>query len=167
MPQSIQDVYKRQMLLHGLLDALNFGRQAGFVPGRKVDEHMGAAWHQSACSGGQLFHQLGIAPGAADAVQAPEAGQDGLQDVYKRQPSYRTAWETPSGNKKEKGPLAVQSPGWSTPPEDVPRYTGWPDEYLLPLSLIHILSYSQRGMFMEYSIQELSRLSGVTTRTPI
>lgn len=37
------------------------------------------AGHQSACPGGQLFHQPGVAPGAAGAVQAPQSRQDGLQ----------------------------------------------------------------------------------------
>ena len=49
-----------------------------FIPRGEVDEHVGAAGHQAACPGGQFFHQLGVAPGAADAVQAPEACQDGL-----------------------------------------------------------------------------------------
>ena len=66
------------VLLNGTLNEFDFGRQAGLVPGGEVDEHVGAAGHQAACPGGQFFHQLGVAPGAADAVQAPEACQDGL-----------------------------------------------------------------------------------------
>ena len=66
------------VLLYGTLNELNFGRQSGLVPRGEVDEHMGAAGHQPACSGGQLVHQLGVAPGAADTVQAPQPRQDGL-----------------------------------------------------------------------------------------
>ena len=39
---------------------------------------MGAAGYQGAVSGGQLFHELGIAPGAADAVQTAQPCQNGL-----------------------------------------------------------------------------------------
>ena len=66
------------VLLDGTLDQFNFGRQAGFIPRGKVDEHVRTAGHQPARPGGQFFHQLGVTPGAADAVQAPEACQDGL-----------------------------------------------------------------------------------------
>ena len=66
------------VLLDGPLDELDFWRQAGLVPGGEVDEHMSAAGYQSACPGGQLFHQLCVAPGAADAVQTPETCQNGL-----------------------------------------------------------------------------------------
>ena len=66
------------VLLDGTLDQLDFGRQAGLVPGGEVNEHVSAARHQSARPGGQLFHQKGVAPGAADAVQASEARQNGL-----------------------------------------------------------------------------------------
>lgn len=66
------------VLLDGVLDQLDLGRQAGLVPVGEVDEHVGPAGHQPARPGGQLFHQLGVAPGAADAVQASESCQDGL-----------------------------------------------------------------------------------------
>ena len=66
------------MLLDGPLDQLDLWRQAGFVPGGQVNEHVGAAAYQPARSGGQLLHQLGIAPGAADAVQTLQSRQDGL-----------------------------------------------------------------------------------------
>ena len=66
------------VLLDSPLDELNFRRQAGPVPGGEVNEHVGAAGHQPARPGGQLFHQLRIAPGSADTVQAPQSRQDGL-----------------------------------------------------------------------------------------
>ena len=50
---------------------------------------MGTAGDQSACPGGQLFHQLGIAPGAADAVQTPQSRQNGL---HFRGSEYRTVY---------------------------------------------------------------------------
>ena len=38
-------------------------------------------------------------------------------------------------------------------------------KFLLTLPRRQLIQYPQGGMFMEYSIQELARLSGVTTRT--
>ena len=66
------------VLLDGALDQLDLGRQAGLVPGGEVNEHVCPARHQSARPGGQLLHQLGVAPGTADAVQAPKPRQNGL-----------------------------------------------------------------------------------------
>ena len=64
--------------LDGGADGLNLGGQAGLVPGGQVDEHVGPAGYQPPRPRRQLLHELGIAPGAADAVQAAQTRQDGL-----------------------------------------------------------------------------------------
>ena len=69
------------VLLDSALDALDLGRQTGLVPGGEVDEHVGPTGYQSARPGGQLLHQLGVAPGAADAVQAPKPGSSNFMVV--------------------------------------------------------------------------------------
>ena len=48
------------------------------IPGGQVDEQVGDAGHQRARPGTQLFHQLGVAAGAADAVQTAQPRQNGL-----------------------------------------------------------------------------------------
>ena len=71
------------VLDNSALNELDFRRQAGFVSGGEVDEHVSAPRHQSARSSGQLLHQLGVAAGTADAVQAPETRQEMcIRDSY-------------------------------------------------------------------------------------
>ena len=65
-------------LLNGGADGLKFRGQAGFVPGGKINPEMAAPGHQAARTRREFFHQPGIPPGAADAVQAAEPRQDGL-----------------------------------------------------------------------------------------
>ena len=57
------------------MNGFDFRGQAGLVPGGEVDQDVGIP---AAAPSRELFHQLGIAPGAADAVQARQPGQNGL-----------------------------------------------------------------------------------------
>ena len=66
------------MVLQRGLDDLDLGRQGGLGPGGQVNEQVRTTGDQGARPGGELLHQLGIPPGAADAVQAPQPCQDGL-----------------------------------------------------------------------------------------
>ena len=66
------------VLLHGILYGLDFRGKAAFVPRGQINEHVGAAGYQGAISGRQLFHELSIAPGTADAVQTAQPRQNGL-----------------------------------------------------------------------------------------
>ena len=49
-----------------------------FLPGGQIDQYMRVSGKQVGCAYGEFFHQLEIAVGPADAVQAPQSGQDGL-----------------------------------------------------------------------------------------
>ena len=73
----VSEMYKT-VLLHGILYGFDFRGKAAFVPRGQINEHVGAAGYQGAVSGGQLFHELSIAPGAADAVQTAQPRQNGL-----------------------------------------------------------------------------------------
>ena len=63
------------MLPDGRMNGLDFGGQAGLVPGGEVDQDVRIP---AGAPGRELFHQLGIASCAADAVQALQPGQNGL-----------------------------------------------------------------------------------------
>ena len=73
----VSEMYK-VVPLHGILYGLDFRGKAAFVPRGQINEHVGTAGDQGTVSGGQLFHELGIAPGAADAVQTAQPRQNGL-----------------------------------------------------------------------------------------
>jgi hypothetical protein len=53
----------------------DLGRQAGLVPGGEVDSIWAPPITSPPVPAEQLLHQLRVAPGAADAVQAPEPRQ--------------------------------------------------------------------------------------------
>ena len=65
----------------------------------------------------------------------PGGGEPALADIV----AHRHAAQHSKALLKVKGgtgPPAARSPGWSAPPGDAPRYTGSPDECLLPNPLV-------------------------------